>query len=90
MDYYRQAIQGNVAHLPEKQVKKPPEEVLRKNRNLAIFNTLVNQQLTGNPSRLWRPDACNDAVYCDKHVTNDGEWCPGPESNRHGVATEGF
>ena len=23
-------------------------------------------------------------------VSQDGIWCPGPESNRHGVATEGF
>ncbi len=27
---------------------------------------------------------------CNFQPTSDSIWCPGPESNRHGVATEGF
>ena len=36
---------------------------------------------------IWGQSTLNAAAFA---MTACVEWCPGPESNRHGVSTEGF
>ena len=44
----------------------------------------------GNPTISWGLAQCWDETGRAGKAGVDPTWCPGPDSNRHGVAPEGF
>ena len=69
--------------------------------DLSVSEVVLNEACTGSRGRPKRPDA---NISAEDRAGSPGEhdrrsqssrlcqeeWCPGPDSNRHGVATEGF